>query len=352
MKKITVNSSHPYDVYVGRSLFESGNEIQTLLKQMISDSDCLIVTDDIVGKLCLDRIKHFFTSADIRVGEYILPHGEENKNMHTVLSLLDHMAEKNYSRGDYVISLGGGVVGDTAAFAASIFKRGLKLIHIPTTLLSAVDSSIGGKCGVNHENGKNLIGSFHSPEAVLCDVDFFETLSRKEIMCGLGEILKYSYLENFVLPENVMENKGETEALVGKCISIKADIVSEDEKDVGRRHLLNLGHTFGHAIEQFSYYRVPHGEAVAKGLILSCRMSRFFGLCDESLEASLIGEEMKLGFDVSVPYRPDDLTEYLFRDKKGSSGGIDFVFPVSRGNCIIKRISRDEMRRACDEILS
>jgi 3-dehydroquinate synthase len=266
---------------------------------------------------------------------FVFPHGEQSKSIETLASLLDFLAEHKVARSDTIAALGGGVVGDLTGFAASCYMRGIKFVQIPTTLLAMVDSSVGGKTGINLPTGKNLAGAFYQPEAVICDIDTLDTLPPDCFLDGCAEVIKYGILadrELFYTP--IRENQ---EDVIARCVEIKRDIVNEDEFEAGRRKLLNFGHTIGHAIEKLSGYTMAHGHAVAAGMAIIARAS---GCCD-ALEITNMLE--RYGLPTSTAYGAEELAQACLSDKKRAGDYITMVFPERIGLCVLKNIPVGEL---------
>ena len=265
-----------YPIAIGRDLLHSGFDIQAYL----SGGDCLIVSNETVAPLYLERVAALVK--DRNVHSLQLPDGEAFKNLAAVETVIDELVRVGARRDATVIALGGGVVGDIAGFAASCYMRGISYIQVPTTLLAQVDSSVGGKTGVNHAGGKNLIGAFYQPKLVLIDTETLSTLPEREFSAGLAEVIKHGAIadaEFFNWLEQNMQQllQRNVESLVTaiyRCCEIKAQVVAEDERETGRRALLNFGHTFGHAIENsLGYGDWLHGEAVAVGMLMAAKLS-------------------------------------------------------------------------------
>lgn len=274
---ITVDlGSRSYPIVIGSGLLGGGYD----LAPHVAGSDCLIVTNETVGPLYADRLKSCLESKSISVLE--LPDGESHKTLHSVATVIDRLVEAGANRDTTVVALGGGVVGDIAGFAAASYMRGVAFIQVPTTLLAQVDSSVGGKTGVNHPGGKNLIGAFHQPQIVLIDTDSLGTLPDRELSAGMAEVIKHAAIADTDyfswLEDNVAALMARDAAVLGAAIArsceIKAGVVAEDEREHGRRAVLNFGHTFGHAIENIAGYGDwLHGEAVAAGMVMAASLS-------------------------------------------------------------------------------
>ncbi len=294
MKQLNLDlGEKSYPIYIGQNLLNQ----EELLISHISGKQVMIVTDAIVAPLYLSKVKNLLSSFEVI--EVILPDGEEYKILDTVNTIFTALLEVCFDRSCTLIALGGGVVGDITGFAAASYQRGVDFIQIPTTLLSQVDSSVGGKTGVNHALGKNMIGSFHQPKCVVIDVDTLDTLDDRQYSAGLAEVIKYgllgnadflSYLQNNI--DSLMSrDKNLVIKIVHQSCMDKANIVAQDELEVGKRALLNLGHTFGHAIENTLGYGVYlHGEAVAVGMLMAVKLS--------ALEGFITNKEVQLVKDL------------------------------------------------------
>ena len=300
-----------------------------------------------VAIVCDDNVAPYFDVLAAYLGEktltkIVIPAGEAHKNATEYLSILNALAAAHFTRDDAVISLGGGVVGDLAAFAASTYMRGIGLLAVPTSLLAMVDSAVGGKTAINIEYGKNLCGTFYQPDGVYVNTAFLVTLPRREQMCGWGEIIKYAFLSHTI---TLADLEGDaTPTLIAKCIAIKARLVAEDETEKGKRKLLNLGHTIGHAIERLSGFALSHGECVAKGLAAVVGMSRrYYGLDEEWYRRAMAIVSCK-GHDLTCPYGIEEIMAQLTADKKSHQGGVDMVLIDADLQGRIVPLSYDEIR--------
>lgn len=298
-----------------------------------------IITDDNVGRLYMDKLKGIID--DYTMGIYILTPGEESKSISTVLSIYDALIEQNMDRNGIILSLGGGVVGDIAGFVASTYMRGLKYIQIPTTLLAQVDSSVGGKVGIDYGGYKNMVGSFYFPELSIVDVQFLKTLPRREITCGLGEVLKYGLIWDYGLFKYTVDNMkniydGDMDILleiVERSVTIKKEVVDKDRYDIGLRRILNFGHTIGHSIEAcYGFTHYNHGEAVILGMIYESNIAYQMNLIDEGYFEEIY--ERLNGLVEPIKFDKDDIEKLIHRmkmDKKNIKDRIALVLPVSRG---------------------
>jgi 3-dehydroquinate synthase len=347
-----------YDVVVGTGLIDrAGERIAPLLKR----KRVAIVTDTIVGEHHGERLAASLEHAGVAVDMILVPPGEETKSFEGLADLSDRLLALGLERGDLVIAFGGGVVGDLTGFAASIYKRGIDFIQIPTTLLAQVDSSVGGKTAIDTPRGKNLIGAFHQPRLVLADLDILATLPARELACGYAEIIKYGLLGDFAFFEWLEANvkavlERDTAALVkavGRSVEMKAEIVAEDEKEAGRRALLNLGHTFGHAVEAEMGFgdALKHGEAVGLGMAQAFRFSVRQGLCATQdavrAEAAIkaAGLPTKLSDIRPEPFNADALVAHCGQDKKAEGGTLTFVLVRAIGDAFVaKDVDRAALR--------
>jgi 3-dehydroquinate synthase len=339
-----------YPILVGAGLLgDSG-----VVSGAIEARDVLIVSNGTVAPLYLDRLTA--SLAGRRLGSVLLPDGERYKTLATLTSIFDALVEQRMNRDACVVALGGGVVGDMAGFAAACYQRGVDYVQVPTTLLAQVDSSVGGKTGVNHAGGKNLIGAFHQPRAVLSDVETLRSLPVRELRAGLAEVIKYgivadadflAWIETNLAGLLELDPDTIAQAVVRSC-EIKAAIVAEDEREHGRRALLNLGHTFGHAIETATGYgEWLHGEAVAAGMLLAADLSRRLGWLDDADLARVRTLLSRIG----LPTRPPAVgaataLRLMGMDKKVTAGRIRLVLLRRVGDGIVTGDYPDEQLRA------
>ena len=285
MTAIPIRALHPYEVCIAPGLLP---DLGPRAAALLPPRQAMLVSDDRVYPLYGPAAEASLTRAGFRVSRFVFPHGEKSKSLPTYTALVQTLFDNGFTGGDSIIALGGGVVGDLAGFAAATYHRGLPYIQVPTTLLSAVDSSVGGKTGVNLPGGKNQVGAFHQPALVLCDPTLLETLPPAEYQNGCAEIIKCALLQSEPLFRAIAEKpvSRQWESVIAACVEIKGDFVQSDEFDTGRRRLLNLGHTVGHAIEAVSGYTVPHGSAVSIGMATATRAACRRGFCaPETLSA-------------------------------------------------------------------
>lgn len=342
MKEIKVKAEKNYDVIIGNHI---ENIFIDKIKDFVKKSKVMIITDDKVASYHLKNLKESLEKEDLDVFTFIFKNGEESKNFITYQNILLELSNKCFNRNDIIISFGGGVVGDMAAFVASTYMRGIKFIQIPTTLLSMIDSSVGGKTAIDLDNYKNIVGSFYSPFLVLIDTKFLETLDNEEMMCGYGEFIKYAILkeEIYNLAINGKENI-DFETLIYESLKLKSYIVEKDLHEKNIRMLLNLGHTIAHAIETKYNLQIKHGVAVVEGIRCILDISKkLINLNDKEIEKinNLID---KFSFNKIVDININELIEIIKHDKKTKDKNtINLVLIEKIGNCIIRPTKFEEL---------
>lgn len=341
MKQLTVElGERSYPIFIGQGLLDKSE----LVTPYVAGEQVMIVTNDTVAPLYLERTKALFSS--FKVSVTVLPDGEQYKNLDTLNLIFDQLLEQKHSRKTTLVALGGGVVGDMAGFAAACYQRGVEFIQVPTTLLSQVDSSVGGKTGVNHQLGKNMIGAFHQPNAVIIDTDTLNTLPEREVAAGIAEVVKYGLIRDLSFFEWLEANMEKLTTLDSGAVShaievsctCKAKVVSEDEREGGVRAILNLGHTFGHAIEtHMGYGEWLHGEAVSAGMVMAADLS-----CRQGwLQAGDLDRIKKLLESAGLPtLSPSEISVDRFKelmavDKKVIDGSIRLVLMDQLGNAFV-----------------
>lgn len=350
-----------YPIRIGSGLVADRNAYREALGR-----PALLVTDDNVAAHWLAPVQAALSLPDDAILR--LPPGEPTKTLRSVEQVLDWMLAQALPRDGILVALGGGVIGDLAGFAAAIYQRGIDFVQIPTTLLAQVDSSVGGKTGVNHPRGKNMIGAFHQPRVVVADIDTLATLPRRELLAGIAEVIKYGLLGDAAffgwLESNMDSLLAQDPAslieVVERCCAMKAQIVAADERESGRRALLNLGHTFGHAVEAHTGYgEWLHGEAVAIGMCVAARLSLALGWIDEAEAQRAIGLIRRAGLPVDVPagMTPDDFMRHMAHDKKVQSGRLRFVLLRELGDAVLTADVDDAQLRAtladcCDTVVA
>ncbi len=328
MRTVTVNASKTYNIKIGSGLLSTlGEEAKKLGKA----KKIAIVSETNVYPLYGSQAENSVKNTGFEVFSFVFPAGEESKCAAIYLALLNFLAEHKLTRTDLIVALGGGVVGDLAGFAAATYLRGIRFIQIPTTLLAAVDSSVGGKTAIDLPAGKNLVGAFWQPSLVLCDTDTLTSLPRDIFLDGCAEVIKYGILydESFFA---CLESTGpnfDREAVIARCVEMKRDVVMADEFDTGARMKLNLGHTIGHGVEASSHFTLSHGKSVAIGMAIVSRASH----CPDN--DRIIGILKQFGLPTNTETDADTLFAYALSDKKRSGGTVNLIIPRSVGNCEI-----------------
>ena len=341
MIKVTVNASNKYDILIGEGLLDRSGEF---CRDAIGDCRVCVITDDTVNELYFDRLNASLSKEGYSVLRFVFPHGEESKNIGTITEILEFCAENRLTRSDCLIALGGGVVGDMTGFAAAIYLRGIRFVQIPTTVLAAVDSSVGGKTGVDLKAGKNLCGAFHQPSLVICDCKTTDTLTSEIFADGCAEIIKYGVINDRkffdFLKNGIREN---LEEIIAECVRNKARVVEDDEFDKGSRQLLNLGHTVGHAIEICSNLAISHGSAVAIGMVIVTRAAVKMGICPENDLYELIDLLKANSLPTSCEYSAKELAAVASADKKRAGDSISAVLPYGIGDSRLYKIPVSEL---------
>lgn len=347
-----------YEVLIGQNLLDSSGD---LIAARLGGSRAFVVTDENVGGAHLERLTASLAGSVGLRGTLTLPAGEATKRFDQLEAVCEAILDAGVERRDCVVALGGGVIGDLVGFAAAIVRRGVRYVQLPTSLLAQVDSSVGGKTAINTRHGKNLIGAFHQPNLVLADTDVLATLPAREMRAGYAEIVKYGLLgdRDFYgwLEDNVGQVLGKDAAAlrraVGRSVEMKADIVARDETEQGERALLNLGHTFGHALEAWSGYssRLLHGEGVAIGMCLAFRLSEELELCPPQTAARVAAHIKSAGLPTRIsdiamdtPADAGRLVELMGQDKKVQDGQLTFILVRDIGDAfIIREVSRERV---------
>ncbi|MBR2894908.1 MAG: 3-dehydroquinate synthase [Oscillospiraceae bacterium] len=343
MHTISIQTSHPYYAHVGSDLLPHCGELITA----ITDARvCALITDTHVAPLYAQSVCTSLRNAGFTVHIYTIPAGEAQKTLSSCAKILSFFAQIELTRTDFVIALGGGVIGDIAGFCAAIYQRGIDFIQIPTTLLAACDASVGGKTAVDLPEGKNLAGAFHQPRLVICDTDTFQTLPQKVFSDGTAEIIKHALIADASLFHDLLEQdiQKDMERIVYRNIAIKAAVVAADEREHGQRKLLNFGHTLGHAIEKCSGFQMPHGSAVAIGMVLVTRAAQRLGYTPPDTLDKIFPLLHRFGLPCDCPYHTNALYTAAIADKKRTGNSMDLVILNQIGNAGTVRLSLDEFR--------
>ena len=314
MKKINVLGK--YDIAIGEHLIE---RVGMAIKRVCKGNHCCVVSDSNVAPLYAETLLDSLRSSGYEPSLFVFEHGEKNKNLTTITQMLNFFAQQELTRSDFVVALGGGVVGDMAGFAAAIYLRGIQYVQIPTTLLAQIDSSVGGKTGCDLEYGKNLVGAFHHPALVLIDTDVLSTLPDEYMKDGMGELIKYGVIKSPEIFE-ILEKEtcfARLNELIYMCISIKAELVEKDFTEQGDRALLNFGHTVGHAIEKIeNFCGISHGCAVAIGMCVITRAAEQFDLCHEGNAKRIEAVCEKYGLPTGYTASSEEIAKAALSDKK------------------------------------
>ncbi len=344
MEIVRVSASKEYNVHIGSGFLDSVGE---MLAEIKKSCRAVIVSDDTVFGLYGERVKKSLANSGYSVCEFVFPHGEESKSLENFGKIQEFCAENSITRTDLFIALGGGVTGDLTGFAAASYLRGVDFVQIPTTVLSMVDSSVGGKTAVNLNAGKNLCGAFYQPIAVYADCETLNTLPEEIFNEGCAEVIKYgmildgeflTFLKNNSIKENI-------EYVIKRCVEIKRDVVDRDEFENGERKLLNFGHTIGHAIEKCSNLTVSHGNAVAMGMVIATQGAYKTGLANEDFTEMLIEILKANSLPTKCGFTAEELYKASLSDKKRSLDTISLIIPEKYGLCKIEKISVNELKK-------
>ncbi|MCL2580754.1 MAG: 3-dehydroquinate synthase [Oscillospiraceae bacterium] len=331
MNTIAVNASKSYDVIIeSGGCARIGKKVRALFP---AAKKIALVTDENVYKHYAPAVANAFNDAGFDGHIIVGAPGEASKNGESYFGLLEKLAKYQLTRADLIVALGGGVVGDLAGFAAATYLRGINFIQIPTTLLAMVDSSVGGKTGINLSAGKNLAGAFWQPSLVLCDPAILKTLPDQIFRDGMAEVIKYGMIRDFEILKKLEYNLtgGDLEAIIAKCIAIKRDIVEKDERDTGERMLLNFGHTVGHALEKLSNYTLSHGFGVGLGMMIDTCAAVKKGHCPPDLPKMLGKLLSRYQLPVAIDYSPQEIYKAALGDKKRAGDSITIVVPTALG---------------------
>jgi len=348
MSHATVNVSGKYDIQIGHGLLSEIGDALFALNQ--KTCRVCILSDDNVFPLYGDIVIHSLQSSGFSVSHFVIPPGEASKCMETYSAFLNYIATEHLTRSDWIIALGGGVVGDLCGFSAATYLRGVRYIQVPTTLLAMVDSSVGGKTAIDLPAGKNLCGAFYPPVAVICDIDTLSTLPDNFFADGMAEVIKYGMIFDRPMLETLLRdgihfNRPE---IIQRCVCHKRDVVEEDEFDHGIRMLLNFGHTVAHGIEQYSGYTVSHGHAVAAGMAVVTRAAQKAGLFTPA-DTDLLTRLLQIfGLPIDSPYPAKQLTDAILSDKKRDGDVLRIVIADSPGHAVLHPIPID----LCEEFFA
>ncbi len=342
MTTIEVNASRNYQIHIEAGLI---SHIGPYASSVANNCKVAIISDSNVWPLYGERISTSLSASGFSYIHYVMPAGEESKNSDQYLRILNFLAENGITRGDLLMALGGGVVGDMTGFVAATYLRGIPYIQVPTTLLAMVDSSVGGKTAIDLPAGKNLVGAFYQPAMVLCDISAQDTLPRDFFIDGCAEVIKYAILYDANLFDHLMQfgPTFDKEYVISRCIALKRDVVEADEFDAGARQLLNLGHTVGHSIEKNSNFTITHGKAVAAGMAIIAKASSHYGHCPIDVYTQICNVLKRFCLPISTEFTADVLANGALSDKKRFGQSVNLVLPKRIGECFLHKTPVSEL---------
>lgn len=341
MRKVTVNASRVYDIIIDKGILDRAGELSAGVKKPCR---AVILTDSNVSPLYAARLERSLSSAGFSPLRFVIKAGEASKSAESYLSLLSFLAQNKITRSDCLFAIGGGVVGDLGGFAAATYLRGIEFIQIPTTLLAMVDSSVGGKTAIDIPEGKNLVGAFYQPSLVICDCDVLSTLPEAIFADGCAEVIKYGIINDRALFDKLKAPiMPQIEDIIENCVKNKRDVVDADERDLGVRQLLNLGHTAAHSIEILSNFEISHGSAVAIGTVIITRAAVSLGICSPCELDEVISMLTLYGLPVECRYSARALADVAMGDKKRAGGDITLVMPYAIGDSRLYKVSVDTL---------
>ena len=330
---IKVNTARSYDIIIKDGGFD---EAGVLLKNIAKSNRCHIVSDSNVAPLYARQLQKSLSENGIESTLFIFPAGEESKNPNTLTSILNFLIDSDADRSDFLIALGGGVTGDLTGFAASCYMRGMSFIQIPTSLLSMADSSVGGKTAIDMAGKKNIVGAFWQPSLVICDPLLLNTLPDVEYKSGLAECIKAGIIGDEKLFNMFSQENPDIQEIIYRSIAVKKSIVEQDEFDQGERMILNLGHTYAHAIESLGNFTIKHGYAVATGMCIATKKAYEKGICTRAVHDEIIGTIAKNGLPTSCEYSDEAIHNTIRYDKKRIGDKINMIYPETIGHCVIR----------------
>ena len=342
MKKVTIEASRTYDVIIGSDL---QSQLGTYAAKLTPPNKVALISDSNVWPLYGEQASENLRKQGFCVCNFIFPAGEQSKNGTTYLQILNFLAENQLTRTDLLIALGGGVVGDIAGFAAATYLRGISYIQVPTTLLSMVDSSVGGKTAIDLPSGKNLAGAFYQPSLVLCDISVLDTLPTSIFRDGCAEVIKYAILFDAQLYAHLEANglNFDREAVISRCIELKRNVVASDEFDRGDRQRLNLGHTIGHGVEADSNFVISHGQAVAIGLAIVTRAAAKSAICSKATADNILSILNQFDLPTNTTTDIETLYSCALSDKKRTGNTVNLILPERIGYCRIQKTPIEEL---------
>ncbi len=339
MAEVIVQASSAYHIIIDNGILKLTGEVA---RNSCSGLKCIVVCGDIVNKIYADDVCKSLKASGFQVYKFVYPHGEKSKTANTYLELLEACVKAGLSRQDFLVSLGGGVTGDLTGFAASTYMRGIHYLQIPTTLLAMVDASVGGKTGINLPEGKNLVGTFWQPSAVICDYSTLRTLPKNLFEDGCAEIIKYAVLSDPHLLELLKGVNENIQNIILRCVEIKRNFVEADEKDKDLRMMLNFGHTVGHAVELLSSYNISHGRAVSIGMSVVSRAAAKT-ICPNNAPEKICSFLEMFHLPTYTDYSAKQISRAIENDKKKKTNTVRMIIPVRIGECVMKDIPFAEL---------
>ena len=343
--KLHIQTARPYCVTIANGLLDQMGELA--LETQKPGSKAMLISETNVYPLYGERVKLSLERAGFSVSAFVFPAGEPSKQISTVCEMYRALAENDFTRTDFIVTLGGGVTGDMGGFAAATYLRGISFLQVPTTLLSQVDASVGGKTGVDLPFGKNLVGAFHQPAAVLMDPETLKTLPDHFFRDGMGEVIKYGCISDRPLFEALEAGSAlkDLEGLLARCVDSKRSFVEEDTRDTGRRMILNFGHTFGHALEKLhGFQELSHGEAVGIGMVLACRVGECLGVTPSGTARRVSGVLERYGLPIQDRFSWEEIVKATALDKKSDGSTLRLILLTQIGESVIYPITRDQLR--------
>ncbi len=343
--RLEVQTARPYSVVIENGLLDRVGELA--LETRKPGSKAMLISDSNVFPLYGERVQASLERAGFPVSRFVFPAGEGSKQISTVCEMYRALSENGFTRTDFIVTLGGGVTGDMGGFAAATFLRGMEFIQVPTTLLSQVDASVGGKTGVDLPFGKNLVGAFHQPAAVLTDPETLKTLPDHFFRDGMGEVIKYGCIADEPLFQALEEGKAleDLEDLLARCVRCKKELVEEDTRDTGRRMILNFGHTFGHALEKLHNFQdLTHGEAVGIGMVWACRVGERLGVTPEGTADRVLEVLKRYGLPTQDEFSWEQVVDATALDKKSDGATLRVILLSKIGESVIRPMTREALK--------
>ena len=343
--RLEVQTARPYSVVIENGLLDRVGELA--LETRKPGSKAMLISDSNVFPLYGERVQASLERAGFPVSRFVFPAGEGSKQISTVCEMYRALSENGFTRTDFIVTLGGGVTGDMGGFAAATFLRGMEFIQVPTTLLSQVDASVGGKTGVDLPFGKNLVGAFHQPAAVLTDPETLKTLPDHFFRDGMGEVIKYGCIADEPLFQALEEGKAleDLEDLLARCVRCKKELVEEDTRDTGRRMILNFGHTFGHALEKLHNFQdLTHGEAVGIGMVWACRVGERLGVTPEGTADRVLEVLKRYGLPTQDDFSWEQVVDATALDKKSDGATLRVILLSKIGESVIRPMTREALK--------